>query len=177
MTRIWSTPVFILATLYFVVDGVLSYVTHPVSVWIAKEKLFERARMWIASLRPYPSLALFAVPVIVLEPAKPLAAYLIGTGHFFAGAVTFITAEVLKLTFVERLFHLNRTKLLSIRAFAWGYRYWRQVMDVIESLEVWKASRQLAHMTVQFLRSRWDRNKAAHPQPRRFDRVVVRRKL
>jgi hypothetical protein len=77
---------------------------------------------WAFALRPYPSLALFAVPVILLEPAKPLAGYLIGTGHFFAGAVTFIAAEVLKLTFVERLFQLNRTKLLSIPAFSWGYR-------------------------------------------------------
>ena len=108
--------IFILATMYFMVDGVFSYITYPISVWIAKKKLFERARIWVMSLRPYPSLALFAIPVIVLEPAKPLAWYLIGPGHFFAGAVTFITAEVLKLTFVERLFHLNRTKLLSIPA-------------------------------------------------------------
>jgi hypothetical protein len=93
------------------------------------------------SLRPYPSLALFAIPVILLEPAKPLAGYLIGSGHFFAGAVTFITAEVLKLTFVERLFQLNRTKLLSIPVFAWGYRHWRHMMDAVESLEVWKAWR------------------------------------
>jgi hypothetical protein len=155
-----------------VVDGVFAYVTHPVSVWLAKKKLFERARIWVMSLRPYPSLALFAIPVIVLEPAKPLAGYLIGTGHFF---VTFITAEVLKLTFVERLFHLNRTKLLSIPAFAWGYRYWRHVMDVVESLEVWKISRQLAHMTGQFYQSRWLHLKAARRQPRSYDRAVVRR--
>jgi hypothetical protein len=155
MARIWNTPVFILATLYFVVDGVFSYVTQPISALIAKKKLFERARIWVTSLRPYPSLALFAVPVIILEPAKPLAGYLMGTGHFFAGAVTFIAAEVLKLTFVERLFHLNRTKLLSIPAFAWGYRYWRHMMDVVESLEVWMASRRLAHRTGQIFRSRW----------------------
>jgi hypothetical protein len=95
----WNTPVFILATMYFVVDGVFAYVTHPLSVWLAKKKLFERARIWVMSLRLYPSLALFATPVIVLEPAKPLAGNLIGTRHFFAGAVTFITAEVLKFTF------------------------------------------------------------------------------
>jgi hypothetical protein len=106
---------------------------------------------------------------------KALAGYLIGTGHFFAGAVTFITAEVLKLTFVERLFHLNRTKLLSIPAFAWGYRYWRPVMDVVESLEVWKVSRQLAHRTGQFFQSRWLHFKAARRQPRSYDRAVVRR--
>jgi hypothetical protein len=115
-------------------------VTHPITVWISKKRLFERVRLCITSLRPYPSLALFAVPVIVLEPAKPLSGYLIATGHFFAGAVIFIAAEVLKLTVVERLFHLNKNKLLSIPAFAWGYRYWRRIKDAIESLEVWKAS-------------------------------------
>jgi hypothetical protein len=87
--------------------GVFSYVTRPITEWIAKKELFERARLWVTSLGPYPSLALFAVPVIIMEPAKPLAGYLLGTGHFFAGAVTFITAEVLKLTFVERLFQLG----------------------------------------------------------------------
>src|SRR5467141_4611615 len=154
MARIWKTPVFILATVYFVVDGVFSYLTRPITEWIAKKKLFKRARLWITSLRPYPSLALFAVPVIILEPAKPLAGYLLGTGHFFFGAVTFITAEVLKLTLVEHLFQLNRKKLLSIPAFAWGYQYWRHMMDVVESMEVWKASRRLAADAARMFRAR-----------------------
>src|SRR5712671_4690140 len=156
MARVWNTPVFSLATVYFVVDGVLSHVTQPITVWLAKKTLFERVRLWIISLGPYPSLALFAVPVIILEPAKPLSAYLIGTGHFFAGAVTFITAEVLKLTFVERLFQLNRNKLLSIPAFAWGYQYWRRMMDAVESMEVWKASRRLAADAARMVRTRWN---------------------
>jgi hypothetical protein len=155
MARVWNTPVFILATMYFVVDGMFSHVTQPITVWLAKKKLFERVRLWVISVGPYPSLALFAVPVIILEPAKPLAGYLLGTGHFFAGAVTFITAEVLKLTLVERLFQLNREKLLSIPAFAWGYQYWRHMMDVIESMEVWKASRRLAADAARMFRARW----------------------
>ena len=160
MTRILNTPVFIVATIYFVVDGVFSYVTRPIAVWIGKMKLFERVRSWITSLRPYPSLALFAVPVIVLEPAKPLSGYLIATGHFFAGAVVFISAEVLKLTVVERLFLLNKNKLLSIPAFAWGYRCWRRMMDAIESLEVWKASRRLVVEAGKTFRAVWHRSKS-----------------
>jgi hypothetical protein len=155
MARVWNGPVFILAALYFVVDGVFSYVTQPIAAWIADRRVLERVRRWIISLGPYSSLALFAVPVIILEPAKPLAGYLIGTGHFFAGAVTFIAAEVAKLTVVERLFQLNREKLLSIRAFAWGYQYWRHIMEVIESLEVWKASRRLAAKAGHLVRTRW----------------------
>jgi hypothetical protein len=155
MTRVWNTPVFIIATVYFVVDGVFSHVTRPITIWLAKKKFLERARLWVTSLRPYPSLALFAIPVIILEPAKPLAGYLLGTGHFFIGAVTFITAEVLKLTLVERLFQLNRKKLLSIPAFAWGYRYWRHIMNVVESLEVWRASRRLVANAGRMVRTRW----------------------
>jgi hypothetical protein len=157
MARVWSTPIFIIATVYFVVDGLFSYITHPISVWIGQEKLLERFRLWITSLRPYASLALFAVPVMILEPAKPLSAYLIGTGHFFAGAVVFISAEVLKLTLVDRLFQLNKKNLLSIPAFAWGYRHWRKMMDVVESLEVWKASRTLVGQVGKMFAASWHR--------------------
>ena len=169
MARIWNTPVFILATVYFIVDGVFSYVTRPITAWIAKKNLFKRTRLWIVSLRPYPALALFAVPVLLLEPAKPLAGYLLGTGHFFAGAVTFITAEVLKLTLVDRLFQLNRKKLLSIPAFSWGYQYWRHMMDVIESMPIWKASHQLVHSGAAFLGSYWLRFRLQrYAKPRGF---------
>jgi hypothetical protein len=160
MTRVWNTPVFVIATVYFLVDGIFSYVTQPITVWLAKKQLLQRVRLWVTSLRPYPSLALFAVPVVILEPAKPLSGYLIGTGHFFAGAVTFITAEVLKLTVVERLFHLNKKKLLSIPAFAWGYRYWRKMMYVVESLEVWKASRRMVVRAGNVVRAVWHRIKS-----------------
>ena len=152
MARAWNTPVFVLATLYFILDGVFSYLTQPVAEWIAKKRLFERARRWVISLPPYPSLALFAVPVIILEPAKPLAGYLIGTGHFFAGAVTFIATEVLKLTLVERLFQLNRDKLLSIPAFAWAYGKYRLARNWLESLEAWQMVRRWSRLARQAIR-------------------------
>jgi hypothetical protein len=162
VARFWKTAVFIVATAYFVVDGVLSFVTRPITVWIARRRLFERARLWVVSLRPYSALALLLVPVIILEPAKPLAGYLMGTGHFGAGAITFITAEVLKLTFIERLFQLNRKKLQSIPAFAFGYQYWRRMMNLVESMEIWKTSRKLADNAAHLLRARWLQFKRVH---------------
>jgi hypothetical protein len=155
MARLWKVPLFVVATAYFVLDGLFSVVTRPFADWLGGMRIFERMQRWIVSLRPYPSLALFAVPVVILEPVKPVAGYLVATGHLVAGATTFVTGEVLKLTCVERLFELNRKKLLSIPAFAAGYRYWRRMMDVIESLEVWKASRRLANRAAQIVRLRW----------------------
>jgi hypothetical protein len=176
MARIWNTPVFVLVFRC----GRRLFSRHATDNCVDCRKEALRASKTLGDfLGPYPSLALFAVPVIILEPAKPLAGHLVGTGHFFAGAVTFITAEVLKLTFVERLFQLNREKLLSIPAFAWGYQYWRHMMDVVESLEVWKASRRLAADAGQMFGTRWLQFKLArrfHPlrSLRSGERFVIR---
>ena len=52
---------------------------------------------------PYAALAVFAVPLIILEPVKPIAAYLAATGHFAAGATVFVVGEISKLILIERL--------------------------------------------------------------------------
>ena len=153
MARRWNTPIFAIATVYFIIDAVFSYVTRPITAWLSERKLLERVRRWITSLGPYSSLALFAVPVLILEPAKPFSGYLIGTGHFFLGAVVFITAEVLKLTVVERLFQLNKKKLLSIPLFAWSYCYWRRMMDFLESTKAWRMSRRMASEAADWVRA------------------------
>lgn len=46
----WSTPIFVLAAVYFIIDGVFSYATRPITVWLSKKKLLERVRRW---LRPW----------------------------------------------------------------------------------------------------------------------------
>ena len=97
MTRFWNMPIFAVATVYFTVDALSSALTRPITAWLSQKKLLERVRRWVTSLGPYQSFALFAVPVVILEPAKPLSAYLLGTGHFSSAAIVFIAAEVLKL--------------------------------------------------------------------------------
>ena len=71
MNRIWKPFVVVLAAVYFVADAIFATVAHPLSRWLSHQRLFSRLRTWIRSLRPYPSLALFLVPVIILEPVKP----------------------------------------------------------------------------------------------------------
>jgi len=70
MVRVWNTPVFVIATVYFVVDGIFSYVTRPITVWLAKKQLLERVRLWITSSRPYPSLDPAASPGSIRNPSS-----------------------------------------------------------------------------------------------------------
>jgi hypothetical protein len=149
---------YVLAAVYFVVDAVFIALAKPVSNWIAKHLVLRKLRTWIRSLRPYPSLALFSLPVIILEPIKPVAAYLAATGQLVSSVVTLITGELLKLVLVERLFSLTRDKLMKIPAFAWAYGKFQEAKAWLESTEAWQtmraASRAVRNYVAQIKASR-----------------------
>jgi hypothetical protein len=144
MSRILKPLTYVLAVLYFLVDAVFMTLARPVSNWIAGHLVFRRLRIWIRSLSPYASLALFSVPVMLLEPVKPLAAYLAATGQWLYGAVTLIVGELLKLVLVERLFSLTRDKLMTIRPFAWAYGKFQDMKTWLEATEAWQAMRRVS---------------------------------
>ena len=142
MSRILKPFVVVLAAIWFLADAIFSTIAHPLARWLGEHWVLFRLRAWIRSLRPYPALALFAVPLIILEPVKPVAAYLAATGHVRLGLMVLVVGEILKLVLVERLFSLNRDKLLSIPAFAWAYEKYRLVMDRMEAMEAWQMVRR-----------------------------------
>lgn len=118
MSRLFKFFVFLIAAIYFLVDAAFFILFKPVLRRLAENWVIECLRAWIVSLRPYPTLALFIVPVVLLEPVKPVAAYLTATGHIVGGLMIFIVGELLKLLLIERLFSISRDKLMSIPVFA-----------------------------------------------------------
>jgi uncharacterized membrane protein len=131
-----------IAAIYFLADAIFATIATPLARWLGGLRIFARLRTWIRSLRPYPSLALFAVPLIILEPVKPVSAYLAATGHVRLGLMVLVVGELLKLVLVERLFSINRDKLLSIPAFAWAYGKYRLAMDWRVAMEAWQMVRR-----------------------------------
>jgi hypothetical protein len=123
---------------YFLLDAIFATVAIPLSRWIAGHWAFARIHRWILALRPYPTLLLFTVPVIALEPLKPVGLYLIGTGHAKLGLSALAIAEIIKLVLIERLFSVSRDKLLSIPAFAWACGKYCAVKTWLMSFEAWQ---------------------------------------
>jgi hypothetical protein len=144
MDRVLKPVTYVLAAIYFLVDAVFMTVARPIADWIGRHFGFRKLRAWIRSLRPYPSLALFSVPVIILEPVKPVAAYLAATGQFLSSVFMLVAGELLKLVLVERLFKLTRDKLMKIPAFAWTYCRFREAKAWLESTEAWRAMQRLS---------------------------------
>ena len=151
MKRILKPVTYVLAAIYFLVDAVFMSVARPIARWIGRHFEFRWLRTWIKSLPPYPSLALFSVPVIILEPIKPVAAYLAATGQIVSGAVTFIIGELLKLVLVERLFHLTRDKLMRIPAFAWAYGKFAEMRAWLQATEAWRMIRTLSRTAKDYV--------------------------
>jgi len=143
VNRILKAVTYVIAVVYFLVDAAFIAVAKPLSNWVARHVVLRKLRLWIRSLRPYPSLALFSVPVIILEPVKPVAAYLAATGQIVSSVLTLIVGELLKLVLVERLFSLTRDKLMKIPAFAWAYGKFRQAKAWLEATEAWRTIRSV----------------------------------
>jgi hypothetical protein len=138
--RLTSLAVLAIAIPYFLLDAVFATVAIPLSKWIAGLGAFARIHRWVLALKPYPTLLLFLVPLIVLEPVKPLAAYLCATHHATLGISVLVIAELIKLVLIERLFSVSHAKLMSIPAFAWVYARYSAIKECLTQLEAWQAA-------------------------------------
>jgi hypothetical protein len=168
LSRIFKPVVFLIAAIYFLVDAVFFTLFKPVIRRLAEGWAFESLRAWIVSLPPYPTLALFIVPVILLEPVKPIAAYLTATGHVVGGLMILIVGELLKLLFIERLFNVSRDKLMSIPVFAWCYDKFCQGQDWVVALQAWQLMRRWSFVAKHAIQRYVLEFKTAQKQKTRF---------
>jgi hypothetical protein len=119
--RILLAPVAAVATVVVLFDDLVRSALRPALAWFVSLKPMRRIEAAVARLPPYPTLALFLIPMAVIWPIKLYALYLIGLGHVGLGALAFIVAKVVGVGLAERLFAISRDKLLSIGWFARGY--------------------------------------------------------
>ena len=113
-------------------------------LWFAASFPMRRVCAWIRALPPYPTLALFSVPVILLEPVKMVAAYMAATGQVLWAAATFVVGEILKLVLIERLFELTKTTLMKVPAFAWAFNRYSRARTWVRETVAWKVVRALS---------------------------------
>ena len=148
LKTIFQPFVVVLAAVYFVIDALALSSLKPILRKIANLELFSLIARWIASLGPYATLSLFLVPLILLEPVKPFSAYLVASGQFKFGMLVLIIGEILKITVVERIFHIGRDKLMKIKAFAWVYNFVLGWLTWLQALPSWQA---VKHTFVNFI--------------------------
>ncbi|MGR0182969.1 hypothetical protein [Azospirillum aestuarii] len=141
------------ALVYFLIDAVALEAVRPLAAWIGRQRFAERLAARIRRLGPYPTLALFVIPLVILEPLKPVGLYLMGTGHALQGALLLGGVELVKVTLVERLFHIGKDKLLTIPAFAWCYVRVVRWLAWLTALPPWQAAKRVVGRVVGRVRA------------------------
>ena len=129
LKRVLLAPVAVLAAIIVVVDDLFRSFVGPAVRWLASLRPIQRIESAVAALPPYPTLALFLIPMAIIWPIKLYALYLIGLGHWAMGMAAFVVAKVVGIGLAERLFALSRDKLLSIGWFARAYHAVTAVRD------------------------------------------------
>ncbi len=121
---------------------------------------------WLDKLPPALAFVAFAVPIMLLEPLKVVAIWLIGHEQILAGVLLFAFAEALTVGVVAFLFDAMRGKLLSMRWFHRVYdrilrvRRWADILILpyrlklaaaLASLTLWAQERLAAHAQSPFI--------------------------
>ena len=86
-------------------------------------------RRHIQQLGPYQSLALMLLPILLVEPLKIVALFVAGSGHWLTGTGMMIAAYAVSLVFVERLFKVVKSKLMTMNWFAHIWTWYTAMRD------------------------------------------------
>ena len=113
----------------------------------------------IASLPPYVILFSLAVPIVIAEPAKIYALYLMSQGHFVAGFTTIAMAYLLSLVVAERIYRAGEASLRTIAWFAklmdWLTGIRDQLLHWVQATRIWaisiKLKRRARELAAKFL--------------------------
>ena len=129
--------------------------------WLGRLPLLRRLEAWIGRLPPWPALAVFMLPTLLLLPVKLAALWLLSSGFKLLGALLIVAAKLVGTAIVARLFTLTRPALLRMPWFAGIYRRWTAWKDAllaqVRASWAWRAGR----IVKRSLQRRWQRWRAS----------------
>jgi hypothetical protein len=101
-----------------VLDELLFPLFRPLIGWLSGFRIFERIGALIAGAPPYMVLVTLAVPFILIEPVKVFALYWTAVGHIVQGTILLLSAHVISVFTLDRIFHTGKDQLYKIAWFA-----------------------------------------------------------
>lgn len=156
--KLLAAPFIFIAAIVVLVEDWLWDDLARMAAAIGRWPLFRQIESLIASLPPYPSLAIFAAPSLLLIPVKLVALWFISHGQASLGLLTAIVAKVAGTALVARIYHLTEPKLLRIGWFARLHErfvaFKARIYQVIKSSSVYQAVHRQS-LKLRELRRRW----------------------
>src|SRR3954453_7624011 len=148
ITRLLTLPLVLVAVVLVLFDDLFRPWVKAAAARLAQLPLWRWIEDRIERLSPYATLALFLIPIAIIEPLKVYALYLMGLGHVIAGILTLVVAKIVGVGLAERLFAASRDNLLSIPWFAWCFSRAVALKDIVHGWitrsRAWTMAKRLA---------------------------------
>jgi hypothetical protein len=154
--KVIEAVVTVAAFLYFLIDFLFLSALRPFLRWLRNLRIYARLKAAIERLGPYATLALFLVPLIILEPFKPAGMYLMAKGQLVVGIAVIAIGEIIKIGTVEQIFQIGRPKLMTIPAFARAYAFvvgwlaWVKALSAVQAVS--RQFREMKQMLIAAIR-------------------------
>lgn len=175
--KLLAAPFIFLAAIVVLIEDWLWDDLARLAALLTRLPLLRPVETFIISLPPYPSLAIFGAPSLLLLPVKLAALYFLGHGRPTLGVIIIIAAKFVGTALVARIYTLTEPKLLRIPWFARLHArfvsFKRRVYAAIKASAIYQAAHRLARQLralLARLRSRgtlWRRWVAARRLSRR----------
>lgn len=108
-------------------------VFEAVSGFFARFGLIHKLENFVAARSATTCLALFLIPVLLMLPFKFVGLWLIAHGHALDGLFVFIMAKVTGTFIAARLLAITKTKLMTIRWFAYCFNKFTAWKDGVKN--------------------------------------------
>ncbi|MBF0415864.1 MAG: hypothetical protein HQL79_08870 [Magnetococcales bacterium] len=146
LKKIITYPAMLVAAVIVLFEELIWDKITDLVAWLARMRWLARLEAWIATLGPYPTLALFAVPILTLLPIKIVALYLIAHGRVGLGILVVVLAKVSGTAISARLFVIAKPKLMTFPTFVRIYhqvvRFKHWAHDMVAGWPVMQAVRR-----------------------------------
>lgn len=139
-----------------------------------------RLEMLVRGLPPYPALAIFALPGLLLLPLKLFALALIAQGHVIWATLLFVGAKVAGTAIVARIFQLTQPALMQLEWFAKLHDtvipWKRALIERVRASRTWRVGRVIKSRVKHRAHEIWVRLKPlAEPYVQRVRGLLRRR--
>jgi hypothetical protein len=140
---------------YFLIDALVLSFILPLGRRLMQLAIFRHLEHWINGLNRYAALALFLIPLALLEPVKPVGFYMIAHKKHLLGLIILSGGELLKVTLLERIFSMTKPQLMTFKWFAWCYGRWIIFVARLKLSTVWQAVKRQSQDAKKWLRGQW----------------------
>ncbi|MCW5748095.1 MAG: hypothetical protein KIT36_18040 [Alphaproteobacteria bacterium] len=182
LKRLFTPPLVVIAALLMLLEETLIAWLQQLMATLARLPWVAALEARAARLPPYPAMALFLLPVIILFPVKVGAVWLLAEGKVLLGGAVLLVGKVVGTAFAARIYKLLHPALATlawfVRVETWVFGWRDRLYAAVKAMPAWQAAADVIRRGRAWLRTQVQslRRQASRPGSMSRRLAAIRRR-